>query len=53
LIGDGFEKDVRVPNKLGIFAVWFNLKSDEIRKDELHITVHSMQELRDFFRSLD
>jgi FMN phosphatase YigB (HAD superfamily) len=53
MVGDGFEKDVQVPNRLGIFAVWFNPKSYETRKGELHITVHSMQELRDFFKSLD
>lgn len=51
MVGDGFEKDVEIPNKLGIFAVWFNPRSDETRKSELHVTVHSMQELVDFFKS--
>jgi FMN phosphatase YigB (HAD superfamily) len=53
MVGDGFEKDIRVPNALGMFAVWFNPKSDETRKDEKHTTVHSMRELRTFFESLD
>ena len=53
MVGDGFEKDVQIPNLLGMFAVWFNPRSDENRKGELHITVHSMRELRQFFKSLD
>jgi FMN phosphatase YigB (HAD superfamily) len=53
MVGDGFEKDIRIPNTLGIFAVWFNPKSDESRRAERHTTVHSMQELRTFFESLD
>lgn len=53
MVGDGFEKDVLAANAVGIFAVWFNPKSDETRNDELRITVHSMQELRAFFKSLD
>jgi FMN phosphatase YigB (HAD superfamily) len=53
MVGDGFEKDVQVPNALGIFAVWFNPRSDEIRRSDLHVTIHSMRELRAFFESLD
>ena len=53
MVGDSFEKDVQAANAVGIFAVWFNPKSDETRNDELHVTVHSMQELREFFKSLD
>ena len=53
IVGDGFETDVLAANAVGIFAVWFNPKSDETRKDELHITVHSMQELCGFFKFLD
>ena len=53
MVGDGFEKDIQIPNGLGIFAVWFNPKSDETRKAEMHVTVHSMQELIKFFESLD
>jgi len=53
MVGDGFEKDIRIPNTLGIDAIWFNPKSDEVRTDERHVTVHSMRELRTFFESLD
>jgi len=53
MVGDGFEKDIQIPNTLGIFAVWFNPKSNETRKNELHTTVHSMKELQDFFEALD
>jgi FMN phosphatase YigB (HAD superfamily) len=50
MVGDTFEKDVQIPNALGIFAVWFNPRSDETRNNELHTTVHSMTDLRMFFR---
>jgi FMN phosphatase YigB (HAD superfamily) len=50
MVGDSFEKDVQIPNMLGIFAVWFNQRSDEIRNNELYTTVHSMYDLRTFFR---
>jgi FMN phosphatase YigB (HAD superfamily) len=53
MVGDGFERDVLDANAVGIFAVWFNPKSEETRTNELHITVHSMHELRAFFQSLD
>jgi FMN phosphatase YigB (HAD superfamily) len=53
MVGDTFEKDVQIPNAVGIFAVWFNQRSGETRKDELHVTVHSMRELRAFFKSLE
>ena len=53
MVGDGFEKDIQIPNTLGMFAVWFNPKSDEMRADELHVTVHSMRELIKFFETLD
>jgi FMN phosphatase YigB (HAD superfamily) len=50
MVGDSFEKDVQIPNALGIFAVWFNQRSSETRNNELHTTVHSMTDLRTFFR---
>ena len=53
MVGDGFEKDIQIPNSLGIFAVWFNPRTNEIRKSDLHDTVHSMQELVRFFEALD
>ncbi|MCA2002592.1 MAG: HAD family hydrolase [Chloroflexi bacterium] len=51
MIGDSFEKDVQIPNALGVFAVWFNQRSGENRNNELHTTVHSMSDLRTFFRA--
>ena len=53
MVGDGFQKDVQAANAVGIFAIWFNPGSDETRTGELHVTVHSMQELLAFFKSLD
>ncbi len=53
MVGDGFEKDVQIPNSLGMFAVWFNPRSEEKREGELHVTVHSMGELMKLFYSLD
>jgi len=49
MVGDSFEKDVQIPNTLGVFAAWFNPKSEETRKNDLHVTVHSMRELREVF----
>jgi FMN phosphatase YigB (HAD superfamily) len=53
MVGDGFEKDVQIPNALGMFAVWFNPRSEERRKGEQYTTVHSMKELEEFFVSLE
>ena len=53
MVGDGFEKDVQIPNSLGMFAVWFNPRSSDIRESELHVTVYSMRGLREFFALLD
>lgn len=53
MVGDHFQKDVEAPNSLGMFAVWFNPRSDESHTSDQHITVHSMPELRKFFQSLD
>lgn len=53
MVGDHFEKDVQVPNSLGIFAVWFQPRSEEAHTSDLQITVHSMPELQMFFASLD
>ena len=53
MVGDGFEKDVEIPNQLGMFAVWFNPRSNETRKSDAHVTVHSMQDLYTFFRVTD
>jgi putative hydrolase of the HAD superfamily len=53
MVGDGFEKDVEMPNKVGMFAVWFNPRSDERCQSDAHVTVHSMKELEEFFTSFD
>lgn len=53
MTGDHFAKDIQAANAVGIFAIWFNPKSDETREGDLYVTVHSMQELRAFFESLD
>jgi putative hydrolase of the HAD superfamily len=53
MVGDDFEKDVQAANAVGIFAVWFNPGSAEARNGDLHVTLHSMQELRAFFKALD
>lgn len=53
MVGDHFEKDTQIPNKLGIFAVWFNPRTDENREGDLHITVHTMEECLEFFKSMD
>ncbi len=53
MVGDHFEKDVQVPNRLGMFAVWFNLRAEQAQRSDLHITIDSMRELQTFFESLD
>lgn len=53
MVGDSFEKDVQAANAVGIFAVWFNPRSNDIRQGDMHVTVHSLQELRTFFESFD
>ena len=53
MVGDSFPKDVQAANAVGIFAVWFNPRSEEARKGDLYTTVHSMQGLRTFLKSLD
>lgn len=53
MVGDHFAKDVQAANAVGIFAVWFNPKSEETPNGDLYTTVHSMQELRGFFESLE
>jgi FMN phosphatase YigB (HAD superfamily) len=53
MAGDSFEKDVLDSNSVGIYAVWFNPRSDEARRGGLYDTVHSMAELLSFFKALD
>ena len=53
MVGDGFEKDIQIPNQLGMYGVWFNPNTVKIRRDEMHFTVHSMGQLRAFFETMD
>jgi putative hydrolase of the HAD superfamily len=53
MVGDTFEKDVLDSNSLGIYAVWFNPRSEATRSNQMYVTVHSMEELLAFFESLD
>jgi putative hydrolase of the HAD superfamily len=53
MVGDGFEKDVKAANAVGISAVWFNPRSPERPRGDLYATVHSMRELLAFFTALD
>ncbi len=53
MIGDGFENDVQASNAVGIFAVWFHTRSEEMHEGKLHVTVRSMGGLREFFATLD
>ena len=52
MVGDGFDKDVQIPNALGMFALWFNERSNERHEDTLHLTVRAMNEVISFFRTL-
>ena len=53
MVGDSFAKDVQAANAVGIFAIWFNPRSGELHTGDLHVTAHSMQDLRSFFEVLD
>jgi FMN phosphatase YigB (HAD superfamily) len=53
MVGDSFERDVLNSNSLGMYAVWFNPRSEEVRRSEMYVTVHIMEELLSFFKSLD
>ncbi len=52
MVGDHLEKDVLTPNRLGMYALWFNERSEEKYASELASTVHSMEELLSFLRSM-
>ncbi len=45
MVGDTFEKVVLAANAAGIFAVWFNPRSDEVRNGARYATIHSLGEL--------
>src|SRR5690349_18639900 len=46
MVGDSFEKDVQIPNALGMFGTWFDPGTKESREGGLCITVHSMDALK-------
>jgi FMN phosphatase YigB (HAD superfamily) len=52
MVGDHLEKDVLTPNRLGMYAVWFNERSNETCANPLAVTAHSMAELLSIFRSM-
>lgn len=45
MVGDSFENDVIAANQAGMYAIWFNPKSNERRMNHLHTTIHAMPEL--------
>lgn len=49
MVGDTFEKDVTAANAAGLFAVWFNPRTDETRSGERFVTIHSLGELPGLF----
>jgi putative hydrolase of the HAD superfamily len=53
MVGDSLEKDVLDANRVGIFAIWFNSRSEEAQTSESYVTIHSMEKALLFFRSLD
>lgn len=53
MVGDSFQKDVLIPNSLGIYAVWFGPAGAVRSRSDLHTTVSTMLELLSFWRSLD
>jgi putative hydrolase of the HAD superfamily len=53
MVGDHFEKDVLAANATGTFALWFHPESAGQPVGDLFRTVHSMQDLPAFLRSLD
>jgi putative hydrolase of the HAD superfamily len=53
MVGDGYDNDVQTPNSMGIFAVWFNPRSEVKRNSAMCVTTHSMKEVLEFFESLD
>jgi putative hydrolase of the HAD superfamily len=42
MVGDDFDNDVLGANCCGIHAIWFNEHSTEVRKSNLHRTIHEL-----------
>jgi FMN phosphatase YigB (HAD superfamily) len=53
MVGDHLEKDVLTPNRLGIYAVWFNESSAEDYTSELAVTIHKIADLHSYFEGID
>lgn len=51
MIGDSFPNDVEAANRAGVFALWFNPKTSEDRRSEMHDTIHSLAGLLDFLEA--
>ena len=47
MVGDGFEKDVLGANQSGIYGIWFNESSDEVRVGEMYKTIFDFRSLTD------
>ena len=45
LVGDSFENDILGAVNNGIFGYWYNPFSNEIKKDKMYSTIHSLEEL--------
>jgi putative hydrolase of the HAD superfamily len=45
MVGDSFENDVLGANRVGIRAVWLNLKDAETKTGGLYQTIHALREL--------
>jgi putative hydrolase of the HAD superfamily len=53
MVGDSLEKDVLEANRAGMYAIWFNPRSEETPTGEAYATVHSIERLLLFFKMLD
>ncbi len=49
MIGDSFEADVELANRVGIYGIWFNAEGEEDRQGKLYRTIHTMNELKQMF----
>jgi len=52
MVGDSFENDVLGANRSGIYAIWFNWKTTEIRENEWHRTIHALQDLPELLKEM-
>jgi len=50
MIGDSFEADIKLANRVGIYGIWFNAGDEEDRQGELYRTIHNMNELMQIFK---